>query len=149
MSRLTRNRTAEPVSRDQILSRERGQGNIIFPCIFPCSAEQDWQPNVDPYSSYMCLTTKFSLSMKMSRLTRNRTAEPVSRDQILSRERGQGNIIFPCSAEQDWQPNVDPYSSYMCLTIYVSRLILLYVWSSHIARVWMNRVRLPIMRVVS
>ena len=33
MSRLTRDGTDEPVSRDQILRRERGQGNIIF--IFP------------------------------------------------------------------------------------------------------------------
>ena len=42
----------------------------------------------------------------MSRLTREGTAEPVSRDQILRRERGQRNIHFPCSAdhEQDWQP---------------------------------------------
>ena len=42
----------------------------------------------------------------MSRLTRKGKAEPVSRDQILKRERGQGNINFPCSAdhEQDWQP---------------------------------------------
>ena len=41
-------------------------------------------------------------------------AEPVSRDQILTHARGQGNIIFPCSAdhEQDWQPYpVDPYSA--------------------------------------
>ena len=40
---------------------------------------------------------------------------PVSRDQLLRRERGQGNIHFPCSAnhEQDWQPYlVDPYSYY-------------------------------------
>ena len=36
-----------------------------------------------------------SLSREMSRLTRDGTAEPVSRDQILRRERGQGNIIFP------------------------------------------------------
>ena len=46
-------------------------------------------------------------SMKMSKLTRDGTAEPVSRDQILRRERGQRIIIFPCSAadhEQDWQP---------------------------------------------
>ena len=53
----------------------------------------------------------------MSRLTRDGTAEPVSRDQILRRERGQGNINFPCSAdyEQHWQPYpVDPYSCYMC-----------------------------------
>ena len=33
--------------------------------------------------------------MEMSRLTRDRTAEPVSRDQILSHAWGQGNIIFP------------------------------------------------------
>ena len=37
----------------------------------------------------------FSLSMEMSRLTRDGTAEPVSRDQILRHARGQGNIIFP------------------------------------------------------
>ena len=32
--------------------------------------------------------------------------EPASRDQILRDVRGQGNIIFLCSAdhEQDWQP---------------------------------------------
>ena len=50
----------------------------------------------------------------MSRLTRDGTAEPASRDQILRHERGQGNINFPCSAdhEQDWQPYpVDPYSA--------------------------------------
>ena len=50
-------------------------------------------------------------------LTRDGTAEPVSRDQILRRERGQGDINFPCSADhvQDYQPYpVDPYSCYMC-----------------------------------
>ena len=31
MSRLTRDGTAEPVSRDQFLRHARGQGNIIFP----------------------------------------------------------------------------------------------------------------------
>ena len=53
---------------------------------------------------------------EMSRLTRDGTPEPVSRDQILRRERGQGKIIFPCSAdnEQDCQPYpVDPYPCYM------------------------------------
>ena len=57
----------------------------------------------------------------MSRLTRDGTAEPVSRDQILRRERGQGNMKFPCSAdhEQDWHPYpVDPYSYHVsCVTI--------------------------------
>ena len=53
----------------------------------------------------------------MSRLTRDGTAEPVSRDQIVRHEPGQGNINFPCSADhvQDWQPYpIDPYSCYMC-----------------------------------
>ena len=52
--------------------------------------------------------------METSRLTRDGTAEPVSRDKILRHARGQGNIHFPCSAdhEQDWQPYpVDPYSA--------------------------------------
>ena len=44
------------------------------------------------------VSTRFSLSMENEK-------EPVSRDQILRRERGQGKNIFPCSAdhEQDWQ----------------------------------------------
>ena len=53
----------------------------------------------------------------MSWLTQGGTAVPVSRDQILRHERGQGNIHFSCSADhvQDWQPYpVDPYSCYMC-----------------------------------
>ena len=43
---------------------------------------------------------------EMSRLTGDGTADPASRDQILRRKRGQGNMYFPCSAdhEQDWQP---------------------------------------------
>ena len=53
----------------------------------------------------------------MNRLTRDGTAEPVSRDQMLRRERGQGDIFFLCSGDhvQDWQPYpVDPYTCYMC-----------------------------------
>ena len=48
----------------------------------------------------------------MIRLTRGGTVEPVSRDQILRRDRGQGNAHFRSSAdhEQDWQPYpVDPF----------------------------------------
>ena len=51
---------------------------------------------------------------KVSRLMRDGTAEPVSRDQILRRERGQEKVHFPYSAdhERDWQPcPVDPYSA--------------------------------------
>ena len=60
----------------------------------------------DPVSKH-----QISLSMEMSRLTRDGTSEPISRDQILRRERGQRKIHFPCSADhqQDWQPYpVDP-----------------------------------------
>ena len=60
----------------------------------------------------------------MSRLTRDGTAEPVSRDQTLRHERGQGNIISSCSADhvQDWQLYpVDPYSCYMCDHIYTTQ----------------------------
>ena len=60
--------------------------------------------------------SKHHLSMEMSRLTRDETAEAVSRDQIPRRERGQGNLHFYCSAHhvQDWQPYpVDPYSCYV------------------------------------
>ena len=52
--------------------------------------------------------------MEISRLTRDGTAEPVSRHQTLRHARVQGNIHFPCSAdhEQVWQPYpVDPYSA--------------------------------------
>ena len=67
-------------------------------------------------------STRFSLNMEMNRLTRDETAEPVSRDQVLTRKRGQGNIIFPCLAdhEQDWQPYLlGPYSCYMCDHTYI------------------------------
>ena len=61
-----------------------------------------------------------ALCMEMSKLTRDGTAEPVSRDQILRHERRQGNIHFSCSADhvQDWQPYpVDPYSCYNVIVV--------------------------------
>ena len=66
----------------------------------------------------------------MSRLTRDGIiAGPVSRDQILKREREQGNIIFPCSADhkQDWQPYpVDPCSCYtMCDHTYIVKRVVM------------------------
>ena len=67
----------------------------------------------------------------MSRLTRDGTAEPVSRDQILRHARGQGNINFPCSAdhEQDWQPYpVDPYSAICDDHTYIHTPILNILW---------------------
>ena len=50
----------------------------------------------------------------MSRLTPGGTTELILRDRILRRGRGQGKLIFLCSAdhELDWQPYpVDPYSA--------------------------------------
>ena len=58
----------------------------------------------------------------MSRLTRDGTAKPVSRDQILMHVRGKRNVHSPCSAdhEQDWQPYpVDPYSAICDDHIYI------------------------------
>ena len=57
------------------------------------------------------------VSMGMSRMMRDGAAKTASRDQIIRRERGQGNIHFPCSAdhEQGWQPfPIDLYVCYMC-----------------------------------
>ena len=64
----------------------------------------------------------------MSRLTRDVTPEPVSRDQFFRRERGQGNSHFPCSAdhEQGWQPYpVDPS---LLLNVYQ---VCMYVMTMH------------------
>ena len=50
----------------------------------------------------------------MSTLTLDMTVEPVSRDQILRRERGKENVHVPCSDDQaqDLQPYpVAPYSA--------------------------------------
>ena len=61
----------------------------------------------------------------MSRLVRDGTAEPVSRKQILRRDRGQGYINFPFSVDhaKDWQPYpVDPYSCYMHTNAVFSRI---------------------------
>ena len=73
----------------------------------------------------------------MSRLTRDGTAEPVWPD-LFRRERAQGNVNFPCSAdhEQDWQPYlVDPYACYMCDHTYTfqcsSKYIPLESWRTH------------------
>ena len=59
------------------------------------------------------VSTRFSLSMENEQAdARDGTAESVSRDQILRRVRGTGEINFPYSADheqQDWQPYpVDP-----------------------------------------
>ena len=62
------------------------------------------------------VSTRFNLSMEMNRLTRDRTIEPVSRDQLIRCERGRERTDVPCSADdkQDLQPYpIDPYSWFM------------------------------------
>ena len=57
----------------------------------------------------------------MSRLTRDGTAEPVSRDKFSgTNERGQGSFHFPCSADhgRNWQPYpVDPCGVCVCCVL--------------------------------
>ena len=55
-------------------------------------------------------------------MTLDGKAELVSRDQLLRRERGEGNIHFPGLAnhKQDSQPYlVDPYSAYILYQMWV------------------------------
>ena len=73
----------------------------------------------------------------MNRLTRDGTAEPVSRDQISGMHGDRGMFIFPVQLTTsriigNLTYPVDPYSCYMC-DHYVCMV-------THIARVWINRV---------
>ena len=83
--------------------------------------------------------------MEISRLARDGTAEPVSRDQILRHARGQGNTNLTCSAdhEQDWQPYpVDTYSG-ICddhTHTYIRTYMHTYVYSgTSTAVIWLLR----------
>ena len=60
----------------------------------------------------------------MSRLTRDGTAESVSRNQILWRERGQGIFSLSADHEQDRQPYpVDQYSAICDYYTYIHKYI--------------------------
>ena len=52
MTRLTRDGTAEPVSRDQNLRRERGQGMFIFPVQLTMCRNGNFT-SVDPFPCNM------------------------------------------------------------------------------------------------
>ena len=49
----------------------------------------------------------FSMGVENERTDARREAEPVSRDQILTRKQEHGKNYSPCSADhkKDWQPN--------------------------------------------
>ena len=77
MSRLARDGTAEPVSRDQILTYVRGQGNIHFRCI--ADHEQDWQPYPVTYiRTYIHTYIQGTLSLSKN-CTSRESVSPLSR----------------------------------------------------------------------
>ena len=53
-------------------------------------------------------------------MTRGRTTEPVSRDQMLRREQGQGKKCLPCSADHEQDCNLTRliYTLAICVTIH-------------------------------
>ena len=103
--------------RDELDARCRQIYKVVFKVFVATYNDTAAELGRNPVSKH-----QIQPGMEMSRLTRDGTTEPVSRDQILRHERGQGNIHFSCSADhvQDWQRYpVDPYSCYMCdRTIY-------------------------------
>ena len=95
----------------------------------------------------------------MGRLTLNGAVELVSRDQILSRERGQGIFIFPVQLTTSrigsltrlihtllYIYNIYIYIMCVCDDHNIIHIIEdIYVWPSHlISRVWINRVLLVV-----
>ena len=94
MSRLTRDGTAEPVSRDQILRHARGQGDVHFPC--SADHEQDWQPYpVDPYSA-ICDDYTYIHTYILPRVRRHRTSKP----------QGSSERVLPWQVTMDQAINI-------------------------------------------
>ena len=134
MSRLTRDGTAEPLSRDQILRHARGQGNIIFPVQLTTSRIGDLTRLIHTLLYVMTIHTYMHTYILYEgecrkeggmtrRLTRDGTAEPVARDDILWRERGQEKcnfLSFSFLQMMSWQRHlVDPYHTLLeVLTIH-------------------------------
>ena len=81
----------------------------------------------------------------MSKLTRDGTAEPVSRDQILRRERGQRIIHFPCSAadhEQDWQPSPVVRAIHTNIVLHTHTAVVTYIYMYEYYTTTVNRARM-------
>ena len=82
-------------------------------CELPPSRRYVWTP-LWKAGGILRVSTRFGLNVENEQaVTRDGTAEPVLRDQILRREQEQGNKKkCPADHEQDWQLyQVDPYSS--------------------------------------
>ena len=107
MSRLTRDGTAEPVSRHNFIGTNGHRE--IFSLLCSDDQEKDWKPYpVDPYSCLYVMAIHTHSGPNMTgRLN-------LSRETQFTGACGQGNSHLPCSAdhEQDWRPYpVDPYSA--------------------------------------
>ena len=100
------------MSREAKFSKTRtgpgGGGESLFS--YYVNHEQDWQPyNIrlmpNLAAVIIIIIADSAWVWRTSRLTREGTAETVSQDQTLRRERAQGNLHFPCPVdlEQDWQ----------------------------------------------
>ena len=93
MSELTRDGTAEPVSRDQILRRERGQGEgkkVLFRVEL---TKQDWQPYPGgPYTAICDDHTSWRMSELTERDDRTRLVRPNSQARTGT---GKYFIFFP------------------------------------------------------
>ena len=64
----------------------------------------------------------------MSRLTRDGTAEPVSRDQILRHARGQGNIIFSVQLTTSRIGNLNRLIHTLLYVMTIHTYILIYIF---------------------
>ena len=74
------------------------------------------------------VSTRFSPSMEMSRLTRDGTAETVSRDQLLRRERGQRIIIFPVQLTTSRIGNLRRLIHTLAICVTIHTYICMYVY---------------------
>ena len=79
----------------------------------------------------------------MSRLTRDGTAEPVSRDQILRRERGQGIFVFPVQLTTCRIGNLTRliHTLAICVTIQGSLLLYMHICVTTAGRGWSRDAR--------
>ena len=73
----------------------------------------------------------------MGRLTRDGTAESVTRDQILRRERGQGNFYFPCSADHEQIGNLTRLIHTLAICVTIHTYIHAYIHTGTYLRTYM------------
>ena len=101
-----------------------------------------WTPPQKP-EEILCVSTRLSFYKEQVDVGRDDRIG-LARSNSQARTGTGKNVDFHCPAdhEQDWQPyTVDPYSA---LRDYRSSCMV-----THIARIWINRVRLPVLHVVS